>query len=289
MAKPKVRRKKKDRARRLHQEPIVREVARLLEAGTPTRWRWTSQARHGLRAGLCLKGMSWATADSRAEKMVTLARHRIGLSEFPSWIAAQGAAPEVREFYYCACCEGFMPDGNGSPWCAEECRLTLREKARQATGRRDEETRRRAVRVILTGGTPAAPKTAERLCRGCGKTIKPTNGRDQRWYRKDQRYCSHVCSAKRPKYSTRPCLICASPFQPHQHKQIVCGPACAHEARLRRLRAKHVHRAYVRPCRECGAEFIAHRSTSVMCECCRPASARSRSNKSGCGQQRLST
>jgi hypothetical protein len=229
-------RRKSRRTRRLHQEPIVREIARLLETGAPTRWRWTSQARHGLRTGLCLKGMSWAAADSHAEEIVTLARHRIGLSQFPSWIAAQGAAPEARDFYYCACCGGFMPDGYGSPWCSEECRLTLREQARIATGRRDEEGRRRAVRAILTAGAPELPRPDLRSCRKCGKLFKPKAGH------KHQRYCGRSCAAKRAKYPARDCLICAAPFRPHQHKQVVCGPACANEARLRRLRGSRTSR-----------------------------------------------
>ena len=83
-------RRKKARRERLHREPIVREVARLLATGQPTQWRWTSEARHGLRSAMCLKGVAWEVADKRAEEIVMLARYRLGLSLYPTWSQAQG-------------------------------------------------------------------------------------------------------------------------------------------------------------------------------------------------------
>jgi hypothetical protein len=266
MAKPRKKRKK-DQARRLHREPIVREVARLLDTGQPTKFRWESACRRGLRAAMCLKGAKWEAADDQAARIVSLAFCRIGVSR-PPWHLGQ-PEPEAREYWYCAGCGGFM-GANDKPFCSEECRLRHRERDRWQSGRRDDEARRRAVRVILTGGAEPAPTTAERQCRKCGKLFKPKPGH------KLQRYCGRSCSAKREKYTTRACLVCAEPFQPHQHRQVACGPACAHEALRRRLRQRRAAlRPETKPCRMCGQPFP-WRKGQLYCAACTPLAAKAR-------------
>ncbi len=259
MAKPK-RRRKKNRSRRLHQEPIVREVACLLDLGRPTKFRWSSDCRHGMRSALCLKGHKWERADKLAASIVELALHRIGSSVRPSIAVAQGEPLPV-EYWYCACCAGFMEAGNDRPWCGEECRLALRENNRTQTMRRADDARKRATRIILTGGADGAPPALDRLCRKCGKLFKLKHGH------RDKRYCGHRCSALREKYPSRNCLVCAAAFRPHQHKQLTCGPACAEVATQRRKRDSKglPPLPFERPCAICSRPFKPSRLTAMQC------------------------
>jgi hypothetical protein len=206
---------------------------------------------------MCSKGVPWAVADQRAEEIVTLARHRIGLSQFPSWIEAQGPMPVEVEYFCCSGCGGRMEGGNDRPWCSQECYRTSFERLRHSARRREDATRRRATHIILTGGAAPAPTPVERACRRCGKLFKPAHA--------DSRYCGRSCAAKRVKYCARPCLICAVPIQPTQAKQVTCGPACWHQLRLKRLRARKVKRSYERSCVICQRTFTARRSTAVLC------------------------
>lgn len=260
-------RRKKARRERLHREPIVREVARLLATGHPTQWRWTSEARHGLRAAMCLKGMAWELADKRAGQIIEFARHRIGLLHYPTWSQAQGELYQSREYFFCASCGGYMRHGAPRPWCSNECFEAIRQAKRSESSRRDDAARKRAVRVILTGGAPEPSLPTERACRGCGKLFTPKHRR------KDQRYCGWACSIKKKRHSTRPCLVCAAPFQPSQVSQLTCGPACHREELNRRRRSRHVAKARDATCAVCSGVFIAKRSNQRLCssECQRLA------------------
>ncbi len=272
MAKPKRKRRKHDRARRLHQEPIVREVARLLSTGRPTKFRWSSECRYGLRAALCLKGHKWEPADKLARSIVEFALHRIGSSLRPSIAVAQ-ADPLPIEYRYCACCGGYMEGGHNRPWCGEECRLAIRERDRTATLRKADEVRRRATRVILTGETRRAARPLDRLCRKCGKLFTLKHGH------RDKRYCGHRCAALREKYPSRDCLVCASPFRPHHFRQLSCGPACASVALKKKLRDKKglPPLPFERACVICSRPFKPIRLTSMQCsdECRHEAHLRS--------------
>lgn len=248
--------------RRLHQEPIVREVARLLDRGVPTKFRWSSAAHHGVRAALCLKGEKWHRADALAASIVELALHRIGSSRRPSWREGQPEPREV-EYWYCASCGGFMEDAPSRPWCSDECRKAINEEQRHRMGGREEESKERAVRAVLTGCADRPKAQLERVCRACGKPFR-TSLAERR-----QIYCSRSCSAKRPKYLSRPCLVCASDFTPHQHKQLICGrTACVSEMNNRRVHertARRVKRSYEKTCIVCGQAFVARRLTAVLC------------------------
>lgn len=259
--------RKKTQHRPVHREPIVRDVANLLKTGTPTHWRWTSEARHGLRAAMCLKGTPWAIADKRAEEIVTLARHRIGLSLYPTWSQVQGEPDTSRVYYFCASCGGYMEHGADRPFCSNECGQAIRDRKRNETKLRADAARRRAVRVILTGAEAEPPADLTRACRGCGKLFTPRSGK------RGQRYCGHVCASKRPKYLTRPCLVCAEPFQPWFHKQLTCGPVCSKEKPRAPSRTGRTTRTIEKACIVCGETFTTTRKLAVACsaECRREA------------------
>ncbi|GEP54174.1 hypothetical protein [Reyranella soli] len=256
MAKPKW---KKNRQRRHHREPVVRRVAELLDTGTPTKWRWTTAARHGLRAAMCMKGIAWAIADARAEEIVTLARHRIGLSHYPSWIEARGDMPQEREFWYCAGCGGRIDGGYRRPWCGEDCRLLLKARHRRNGRRGDDAARQRFIRVVLTGGTeqPKAPR--ERRCKHCERHFEPVN--------RTQRYCSRTCFGRADRrLISRDCLICARPFSPKGPAKC-CGPDCIAEKRRRTLREVNARRRvwHTKACAICGSVFKSARSVALYC------------------------
>lgn len=233
--------RKKAKRERLHREPIVRETARLLDSGKPTKWRWFGEALHGLRAGMCLKGMAWAAADKRANEIVTLARHRIGL-QYPSWWEAQ-REPEEREYWFCEACGGRLePEQAGKPWCSEECQATV--KARREVRRKhgDNYAHRRAVRILLTNGAvPSQPAERMRRCHHCSEPFTTLKTR--------ARFCSRACARKGRRYYTE-CLVCGATFWRHA-EALTCSPACRLEARRRSRRISRKEK----PCAHCGAMF----------------------------------
>lgn len=265
MARAKRKRIRQATTRRLHQEPIVRQVAEVLATGQPTKFRWASACRHGLRSALCLKGKSWAAADERAALIVRLALVRIG-AQYPTHRVAQGDPPaEARQYFYCVSCRGHMPEGCDRPWCSEDCYKTHRESVRLSTRQREEEAKRRALRIIMLG-PEAQPVTvtAERHCRTCNKLFTPIKTKN--------RYCSLSCSQKRERYPSRPCLVCAEPFKPCNHLQVVCGLECSKAMRRQRLRAIRAEKplAAPRPCEICSQPFTPIRATSKQCsDACR--------------------
>lgn len=248
--------RKRNKVRRLHQEPIVREVARLLDTGRPTKFRWASECRYGLRAALCLKGHKWERADKLASSIVELALHRIGSSLRPSIAVAQ-AEPLPIEYWYCACCGGYMDGGQDRPWCGEECRRALKESGRAATLRKADEARSRATRIILTGNAGRPARALDRLCRKCGKLFALKPGHP------NKRYCGSRCAALSEKFPPKDCLVCADPFRPHQYKQLTCGPVCAAVATHRRRLVAPL--PFQKPCAICGQPFKPTRSTSRQC------------------------
>ncbi|MCW5733487.1 MAG: hypothetical protein KIS73_05150 [Enhydrobacter sp.] len=266
MAKPK--RKRKERAERLHREPIVRRVSELLLTGEPTPWRWTSEARRGLRAGMCLEGMPWHAADKRADDIVRLARHRIGLSRCPTWTEAQGDVPQEREYFYCAGCGGYM-HGHDRPWCSRDCQLVLRERRYRVSGRGDELARLHALRVILTGSA----KAAQRSCENCDRLIAHQARSD--------RYCSQACREAQCYHprASRACDICGTDYHPHPRSTSqFCSDRCAAEGKLRCERVRHGRPAqpdYTRRCVICSGTFQGRARTAMTCsEDCRAEKAR---------------
>lgn len=263
MARARKRRKHATR-RRLHQEPIVREIARLLDTGTPTKWRWTSQARDGLRAAMCLEGEKWERANSRAEEIVALARHRVGISQFPSWIEARGEPPKEQEYWFCKGCGGFMKASRW-PWCSEDCGMLVRNRQRRESQRDDDVARESARRVVLNGGTQdfTTWRQIQRRCQNCGELYSPDSPR--------RKYCSPKCSQAHAKLATRPCVVCATPFRAVRHHQIACGSTCSAQLEGRR---RGWTGPYNKLCKVCGKAFIARRSAAVLCgsEACRDES-----------------
>ncbi|WP_295135702.1 hypothetical protein [uncultured Reyranella sp.] len=235
-------RKKKERARRLHQEPIVRAIARILDAGTPTKFRWESACRHGLRGAYCMKGWKWKEADEQAAKIITLALHRIGSGIRPTWRVAQ-LDPREHEYHSCKGCGGYMGP-SPVPYCSRECGHRL--WSRNYLSRLDDANRARAMRVALTGGAELPRPPEERLCRRCRKPF-PLSPHHRR-----QLFCSHACSqhAALGRLEMRDCIVCAEPFKPSANNQMACNLRCQRAARMRSQRRPSRERAKCLHCHE---------------------------------------
>jgi hypothetical protein len=231
MARARRKRKKREQARRLHQEPIVRATAEILTTGRPTLFRWESACRHGLRAGLCLKGWKWAAADDHAAKIVALALARVGASLRPTWRIGQ---PQFfdREFRYCQACGGYSANGNDRPWCSEECRNVVKMRDWWHGKRDDDAAHEKARRIMLSGGAEQLPTARERTCKGCGHSfvVPYSNPRTV--------YCSHRCFTKADRRHPRECAICAASFVA-KGPALYCGPPCIAQAK-REQRARRI-------------------------------------------------
>lgn len=208
----------------------MREVARILEAGRPTPFRWESACRHGLRAALCLKGWRWDAADGHAARVVSLALARVGATLRPPWRVSQPEAVE-REFRWCASCGGYSADGNDRPWCSDECRNVMKMRDWWHAGRDEDAARERARRIAFTG-TAEQPSAAarHRSCRGCGKSFAVPYSNPKTVY------CSHRCWTQADRRHPRDCIICAAPFMSKGAAKY-CSPACIAEGSRRSHRA----------------------------------------------------
>jgi hypothetical protein len=262
MARAKKRKAKRERA---HKEPIIREVARILDTGTPTKWRWWSEARHGLRQGFCLQGMAWHAADERADEIMQYARHRIGL-QWPSWTEAHGAPPVERVFHFCATCGGWDADGHERPWCSYECGQAIRNHHYGHARRWDDAKRRQAVNVILSGGKEdVRSERTERRCRHCDTLFTPNN----RTGDKRQKYCSNVCALRADrKTEYRDCLVCGEAFKPPRSERMVyCSIKCRNVAIAAKLREQRAAARiwHHKPCGVCGTPFPLKKRNQLYC------------------------
>ena len=235
-------RKRKERARRLHQEPIVRAIARILDAGMPTKFRWESACRHGLRGAFCMKGWKWQAADEQAAKIITLALHRIGSGIRPSWHMAQ-PEPEEREYHTCQGCGGYM-GASPRPYCSREC--GQRVWSRKHLSKRDDHNRARAMRVALTGGAVLPEASTERRCHHCRNPFAVSP------HHREQKYCSQSCGQRAAvaRLELRDCIVCAEPFKPVSNNQMACTIRCQKVARIRGQRSPPREQVKCSHCRD---------------------------------------
>lgn len=261
MARPK--RKKKEQAERLHREPIVREVARILETGTPTKFRYESACRHGLRASFCMDGLKWEAADERARQIVTLALHRIGASLRPTWSIGQPQRDATREYFYCRHCQGFMPEGSSSPWCSEQCREARWIIDWKRGSAADDVARREALRTVFGASAEPSSGRAERTCKGCAKAFVPNE--------RGQRFCSNPCARHHVKSTwlreSKPCAICSTPFMAHLETSLYCSPPCVAEGarRVNRVRMAKKRPRHDKTCAICSKAFSTTRLDRIYC------------------------
>lgn len=244
------RRKRAEKAERLHRAVEVREAAYMLSTGYPTKWRWYSECRHAIRATKCLKGWPWQKADEYAASVVRLAAIRIGLT-LPTWSMLQGQW-ETRVYYYCVQCRGRMPEGSDRPWCSDDCRWgwhgTRLGREYRAMG--EALLIRRRLREAAAEGI-RGPESRERSCKHCGRLFV---GADPA-----TRYCSYSCAASSVRREMADCAICGTRFRRYKAGHVTCSPACQGEHRRRKYLEHATARDAAKPresaCIVCGTIF----------------------------------
>jgi hypothetical protein len=261
--------RRKQRAERLHREPIVRRVGDILATGKPTLFRYESACRHGLRAAWCMKGWKWAVADEQAALVVRLALCRIGASLRPTYRVSGLAEGPGTDYWFCRHCKGRQEPGASSPWCSKECWMADYERQRREQHRRDEEAAR-AARHAIMGELPPLP--AGLRCRHCQKLFQPDRVRDGAL----RKYCSHACYvAAGAQGRTIPCLVCATPFAAQFINSKYCGAACAAEAERRKRRERAAAVPYAeRACAICSTPFTPAGANAQHAVYCSPPCAK---------------
>lgn len=175
-------------------EPLVASVAKFLDRGEPTRFRYEGAMRHGLRAALCLQGRDWCEADWFAAVIVAAALAKLAV-ERPTWLQGQaeftalpGFAPAER--YFCARCAGPMSEGRRL-YCSWICARSAHNERTYRELREMSEAEREAMKMLrrqLKSDYFAARRTI--TCRWCGGLHEYKAGANARTY------CSRTCAAK---------------------------------------------------------------------------------------------
>lgn len=204
------------RDKRIHNDPIVRRIARILDSGRPTRFAFEGACRHGIRAHLCLSGATWARADTFAALVVTLALHRIGATR-PTWAQAQPEYGDDVERWWCVVCHGEL-NGERSKYCSDVCRVIGVNRDVSARRVLDEQAARAAM--VAAGG-----RTLERACQQCGEAFEVDLHRPLR------KFCSVKCFRESRAAQAKTCPQCGHQFTPrHNRSQKFCSLECRDES-----------------------------------------------------------
>ncbi|MBX9823527.1 MAG: hypothetical protein K2Y27_00895 [Xanthobacteraceae bacterium] len=254
--------RRKRRQRRLHHEPIIRQVAAILDLGRPTRFAHEGACRHGLRVRMIQSGKSWREADDFAALVIKLALHRLGVTR-PTWLEAQPdyAAEFFMTWSRCAACGDPLDDADhGRKYCTPEC-------AKYALNARYYRRSAADIEIMHAAYEAGNGKAPTRVCRQCGKSFEldryngaqmycgtecsnavqaaqaknrkrrtcPTCGTEFTALHWHNEFCSYRCSgAARRTLSERECPHCRKVFRPRNRNIRFCSPACGNAARRER-------------------------------------------------------
>lgn len=115
--------RKKRKADQVYRRRLIDGTAAIMRRGEPTVFAFEGFMRHGLRAGLCLRGWSWHDADDLAADIVRSALNQIGAKRptiaqgQPEW-AQDGVILIERE--RCARCGWQLPEYHRK-FCSSRC------------------------------------------------------------------------------------------------------------------------------------------------------------------------
>ncbi len=247
---PKPKATRRDRRKGLHREPIVKAIARILDAGEPTKFAFEAACRHGLRARLCLAGTSWASADKFAGEIVAEALRRLGAAR-PSWLEGQPDAAQVsgERRWTCAYkhCGRPIPEdrgerigGLGVKYCSDRCAQLAADKRNQYTLVNASAAAAAAYRAARGSGAQGFTK----VCIGCGETFSAP----LKWRETHRQYCSTQCRDKHIlKWAPRPCAVCGKTFKPVKRGNKYCSREC--------MGIGSVKPGGERTCKRCGTVF----------------------------------
>jgi hypothetical protein len=238
---------------RIHRDPLVRRIARILDTGRPTRFAFEGACRHGLRSRLCLSGERWTHADQVAGVIITLALHRIGASR-PTWQQGQPDPVDRQERWSCLTCGGLI-DSESARWryCSDECKAIAISRATESRMRADAKAARAAFWAARANGG-----WLTRDCAHCRRPFRPTNEGPRGAL---QRYCSRACyMAVKTVDRHRTCAGCGQGFDYQSKDQRFCSKACAN-------RAESAQPGPQRSCPMCG-QFFTDRSRAGIRQYC---------------------
>jgi hypothetical protein len=231
-------------------------IAEILDAGQSSKFEYEGACRHGLRAGLCLRGRSWSQADFEAAEIVAVAINLLGVKR-PTWAQGQLAYTE----------DGFSPIertrrircGNRIPtdrfnhggrpvlYCSRLCSGAHYANRARTFGlkvSRVEYLARCAIQSKRTMEERARP------CKHCGRMF---------WTLINQKHCSRRCY-NIGRSAERPCARCGKVFRRNSTSHKHCSPTCA--AASRRITIN-------RECPVCGTIFRPKRPSDPkrVCSC----------------------
>ena len=212
------------KVRRPHHDPLVRQVAAVLDRGEPTKFQFEGAIRAALRAHYCLEGREWHRADSYALQVLAFAFARLGVSR-PTW--AQGQPEVLERLWFCKNC-GAPIEGRRRRFCGVHCRASFNSKRQRVEWQHNAE----AARLVLA-------TDGKRLCRSCGTEFEPAQN-------VAGRFCSRECYQKSRPQVERTCPTCGAGFTPTSRTHRHCCIECAHAARA--VDEKH--------CELCGARYL---------------------------------
>ena len=251
---------------KLHREPIIKAIARILDAGEPTKFAFEASCRHGLRSRLCLEGMAWAPADKFAGEVIKEALHRIGAAR-PSWLEGQPDAAHVEgeRRWTCAwppCSRPIPADrgehvgGQGVKYCSDECSNLARDRRNQFTLQNAT-----AAQAAAWQATRASVRELTKVCIGCGETFSAP----LKWRQTHRQYCSAECCQKHKlKWAPRPCAVCGKSFKPTKRGNKYCSNKCKGDGSVRP--------GGERICKRCGTVFTVRWPCSPKQFCSRKCS-----------------
>jgi hypothetical protein len=209
-------------------DTITSATITILEGWRSSKFEFEGACRHGVRAGLCLDGFSYHSADAWSEKIVAEALRRIGANR-PTWGEGQ---PEWTQYAYapiehvdCERCGKPLTDAKpGQRFCSDVCRDAAKS-LRHARLRRVTDA---AERAAIAAASLRARRDATRLhktkvCESCGNVFEGAN--------RHARFCSLKCfgdSLRTP----HTCIHCGATFMAKACRdRKYCSSACSVEAR----------------------------------------------------------
>lgn len=234
-------------------QQIVAQVKEMLDAWHLSKFEFEAPCRHGLRAGFCLEGHSWARSDIEAERLVAEGLQAIN-AQRPDWEEGQRQFTESPD--RCAWCSGPLDDERrtrGQRYCCRDCAASALVHFDRKSNRYAGEFIRSAQRLV------AREDSAPRNCAHCGATFKSD--------RADAVFCSPRCVSRHQKgdalLTSRACPECQVLFHPQNRDQVHCSHACDGRARARQVRESLQYET--RTCQCCGDGFTPTTPENVYC------------------------
>ncbi len=218
-------------------DAMIQATIEILDGWHASKFQFEGPCRHGLRAGLCLDGESWAVADKIAAEVISEALHVLGAAR-PSWQEGQqewtqdGYAPQER--WHCKHCGKPLTlhdepqSGNVRQFCDEFCRnhhrIKLISSLKRSVGRAEVAATLAALAKRRNENSDIAHTI---FCEACGKPFMSGRRVKGEPMKMGKRFCSKKCANSRAlRYPEQTCLQCRKTFTPARKNQNFCSRYC---------------------------------------------------------------